>query len=239
MEERRKVLLADDVELFLELEKSFLKRADIDLLVARDGQQALDLTRLHRPNVVFLDLYMPVLEGDDCCRSIKGYPELSDVKVIMVTTAGKPEEMQRCRDAGCDEILLKPINRSEFMGLARKYLQIEVRSDARLKAEVRVFYGPTPQKMLENFSVDLSTGGLFVHSAAPLDVNEEMTLRFTLPDKSGNVSCKARVAWVNDAERPRKPALPTGMGVQFVDLSLDDMHTIRRFLEHNELEPSW
>ena len=72
-----------------------------------------------------------------------------------------------------------------------------------------------------------------------MEIDENLTLRFTLPDEKGMVSCKARVAWVNQKEKPRKPELPPGMGIQFVELPLEDMKSIRRFLEHNELEPSW
>ena len=104
---------------------------------------------------------------------------------------------------------------------------------------MRVYYGPVPQKMLSEFSVDLSTGGLYVKTDFPLSLDENLTLRFTLPGKKGIVTCKARVAWVNPKENPRKLEMPPGMGIQFVDLSLDDMKSIRRFLEHNELEPSW
>lgn len=239
MKERRKLLLADDVELFVELEKTFLRREEIDILVARDGQQALDLTRLHRPHVVFLDLVMPGMEGDECCRRIKQDPTLGDVIVVMVTAAGKPEDMLRCREAGCDDVLLKPISRREFMAMARNYLQIEERKSTRLKAELRVYYGPAPQKMLVDFSVDLSTGGLYIKTETPFLVDDHLTLRFTLPGQDHSVSCKARVAWTNPKERPRKKDMPAGMGVQFVDLSLDDLHLIRRFIEHNELEPSW
>jgi uncharacterized protein (TIGR02266 family) len=92
---------------------------------------------------------------------------------------------------------------------------------------------------LSEFSVDLSAGGLYVQTDFPLDVDESLTLRLSLPGQQGMVSCKARVAWINPKVNPRKPELPSGMGIQFVDLPLEDMKSIRRFLEHNELEPSW
>ena len=104
---------------------------------------------------------------------------------------------------------------------------------------MRVYYGPAPQKLLSEFSVDLSTGGLYVKTDFPLPLDETLTLRFTLPDHKGMVTCKARVAWVNPKKNPRKPDLPPGMGIQFVELSLEEMKSIKRFLEHNELEPSW
>ena len=118
-------------------------------------------------------------------------------------------------------------------------LDLEIHTGMRIKAQIRVYYGPAPQKLLSEFSVDLSTGGLYVKTDYPLPTGESLTLRFTLPDQHRMVTCKARVAWVNPKKDPRKPELPPGMGIQFVELALEDMKSIRRFLEHNELEPSW
>jgi len=127
----------------------------------------------------------------------------------------------------------------EFLAIIRRYVDLEVRADIRIKAQVRVYYGPAPQKLLSEFSVDLSTGGLYVKTDFPLSIDENLTLRFTLPDQKRMVTCKARVAWVNQKKNPRKPDLPPGMGIQFAELCLEDLQSIRRFLEHKELEPSW
>jgi uncharacterized protein (TIGR02266 family) len=109
----------------------------------------------------------------------------------------------------------------------------------RLKSEMRVYCGPTRQTQLSGFTVDLSTGGLYLQTDYPFAVDENLMLSFKLPAQEKTVSCNARVAWVNLEENPRKPELPAGAGIQFVDLSLDDLKSIRRFLEHNEIEPTW
>ncbi len=239
MEKNKKILLTDDVELFLEMERNFLQRDDLDLLIAKDGRKALEMIRQHTPQIAFLCLQMPGMSGEDCCRNIKEDPSLSGTAVAMIVSAGQPEQVEKCRTAGCDEILFKPINHDEFLAIVRRHLDLEVRNSTRIRAQMRVYYGPAPQKLLSEFSVDLSSGGLYLKTDFPLSLDESLTLRFTLPDQKGMVSCKARVAWVNQKENPRKPALPTGMGIQFVELSLEDMKSIRRFLEYNELEPSW
>lgn len=235
----KKILLADDIELFLELERNFLQRDDLDLLIAKDARKALDMIRQHSPQIAFLGLQMPGMSGVECCRTIKEDPSLSGTTVAMIVASGRPDQVESCRNAGCDEILFKPINHDEFLAIVHRSLDLEVRVGKRIKAQMRVYYGPAPQKMLSEFSVDLSMGGLYVKTDSPLSLHENLTLRFTLPDQKGMVSCEARVAWVNPKNNPRKPELPPGMGIQFVKLSLDDMKSIRRFLEHNELEPSW
>ena len=112
-------------------------------------------------------------------------------------------------------------------------------SGQRLTSQLRVYYGADQQKLLPGFSVDLSTGGLYLKTDIPLTVDESLRLQFSLPNHDKTLSCKARVAWVNPADRPRKPELPPGVGIQFVDLSLEDLKSLKRFLEHNEIEPAW
>lgn len=238
MDDRKKVLLADDVNLFLELEKTFLKRADIDLLVARNGREALELIRAHRPQLAFIDLYMPEMDGDECCRRIKEDPALAGVAVVMVTAGGKPEERARCQAAGCDEIINKPINRGEFVQAANRYLKVETRRETRFQTSVEILYGPEPQRQLNGFTINLCTGGIYIETGAVLAVDERITLVFNLPGQERTIRCRARVAWVNTGEKPKKPALPPGFGVQFVDMTLADLHAIREYLTSHDLQPA-
>jgi CheY-like chemotaxis protein len=63
-----KILLADDVQLFLELEKSFFKREDVDVKVVRSGTEVLQSLACEVPALIFLDLHVPGMNGDECCR---------------------------------------------------------------------------------------------------------------------------------------------------------------------------
>ena len=112
-------------------------------------------------------------------------------------------------------------------------------SNKRLKSEMRVYFGSSHQTILSCFSIDLNTGGLYLNTDFPFEAEESLTLHFTLSGQKNTVSCKARVAWVNMKDKPRKPQLPPGVGVQFVGLSLEDLKSIQRFLEHNDIEPTW
>ena len=234
---KKTILLVDDTKLFLQLEKTFLQRSDINIVTASDGRQALELARKHSPDVVFLDLNMPVMDGAECCRCMRNDSALKNIRIVMVTTDGRPQDLQRCREAGCDEILLKPINRVEFVATAQRMLQLPVRSE-RFEANIRIQYGRDNAKTLSGFSVDISSGGLFIKTDNPLQVDEHLKIGFTLQTSGRVVNCSAQVAWVNLPSSPAKTARPSGMGVRFIDLSLDDLHAIRNFIENNQLEPS-
>ncbi len=234
-----KVLLADDVELFLKLEKTFFRRENVELLVARTGQEALELTLAERPKLVMMDLYMPDMDGDEVCRRIRATPTVAKTPVVIVTQGGRDADQQRCREAGCDDILLKPVNRHLFLATARKFLPVVDRSAPRVMAKLRVHFGINPQVLLTDYSVNLSTGGVFLQTDKPLPMETPLTLEFSLPNLSMPVRCKGRVAWLNASENATKPLLPQGMGVQFIDLSLEFMYAIREFIKQQCLTPSW
>ena len=163
--DKRKVLFVDDVELFVQLEKTFFSRDEFTLLAARNGREALSIVREEKPNLVFLDLHMPEMDGDDCCRIIKSHADYSSIPINMVTQGGCEEDLERCRKAGCDDIVLKPINRGQIVATAHRFLSVQ---DQRYLAHLRVQYGPGPGRLLSNYTVNLSTGGLFLETDVPL-----------------------------------------------------------------------
>jgi len=238
VDENPTILLADNIELFLEIEKTIMQRTSVKILTAYDGNEALELARQHRPNIVILDLNLPELDGAECCHAIKQDPSLHDTAVMLVATGGRPQDQDRCRNAGCDEILIKPINRTEFLKKVEKKLRLPLRRK-RYQAKIKVQYGENDASSLTGYSIDISSGGLFIKTEKPLDVSESLALRFSLTNHIKEIICSANVAWVNSPQKQVKLDWPPGMGVQFVDISLGELHAIRNFIESNLLEPSW
>jgi uncharacterized protein (TIGR02266 family) len=113
------------------------------------------------------------------------------------------------------------------------------KSEFRFKIQLAIFYGVDQQTLMSNYSVNLSTGGIFLESSAPLPVDTLLVVEFVLPINSRLIVCKARVAWVNRPEAMAKPSLPAGMGIQFLDLSLENVQVIRKFLGKFDLVPTW
>jgi len=236
---RWKVLLADDVELFLELEKTFLQREDIELIVAHNGREALETARRDRPDLILLDLYMPELDGPEVCRAIKGDPSLRAIPVLMVTSGGREDERQSCRESGCDGILTKPINRHTFLAAVRGHLNIIEREAHRVPARMLVRYGTAGGQILTDYTVNLSTGGVFIETSHAFALGEELIASFVLPERVDGLRCQARVAWVNVPEHLLKPLLPPGIGVQFLDLSGSERAELLTFVKKKLLSPLW
>ena len=236
----KKILLADDVELFLELEKTFFHREGFELLVARTGREAYDKAAAERPDLIFMDLFMPEMNGDEACRLLKSDPELAVIPVVMVTQGGREEELARCRMAGCDAVVLKPINRHHFLATARKFLAITDRITPRIRARLQIHHGPEFRNLLTGYSVNISTGGVFLETEQILPQDTALALEFNLPSSPPRaVRCRGRVAWVNRPDQILNPRLPAGMGLQFLDLSLKDLESVREFIKSQCLSPSW
>ena len=83
-----KILLVDDVRLFLELEKTFLRRVVCEILTASSGEEALEVLRLERPALIVLDDQMPGIGGLETCRRIKSDPDLRSTIVLMASSPG-------------------------------------------------------------------------------------------------------------------------------------------------------
>jgi uncharacterized protein (TIGR02266 family) len=113
----------------------------------------------------------------------------------------------------------------------------EKRSDPRYLARIAIFYGVYQKDLLCDYSINISTGGVFVETNRVLAEGTELTVKFNLPDSDAVIVTHAKVAWVNDPNNIIKSSLPPGMGIQF--LSLNNLHTIRNYLENGKLVPTW
>jgi two-component system, OmpR family, phosphate regulon response regulator PhoB len=106
----RKILLVDDDDMVRDLVAATLKGGDYQLLQAADGGKGLELAREHRPDIVFLDVNMPVMDGVSVCQAIKSDPATANVTVIMLTALGQEVDKDRARRAGADGYFTKPFS---------------------------------------------------------------------------------------------------------------------------------
>jgi uncharacterized protein (TIGR02266 family) len=227
---RRSILLVDNVELFLKLEKTFLHRDRFDLLMAGSAQEIMQLVLKQQPVLVFLDMQLAGARGDDVCRWIKQDQALYSMPVIMVVAAGDSESESLCQQAGCDAIIHRPVKQQQLLSVARDMLGLVVRQLARVSARVLVHFGENTNRLQSNFSVNLSCGGIFIATEEVMPVGCSLSLRLQLPGGKQALTCQGRVAWLNHSELHKKPHLPTGMGVAFAGLSEPQQTLVKSYL---------
>ncbi len=222
-----KVLLVDDVSLFLEMEKSILGLSPVQILTARDGEEALRLVRSERPALVVMDLNMPRMDGAACCAAIKRDPELSATPIIMVTNASRPADVDACRRAGCDDYLPKPVDAKLFLDKARRFLPLVERREPRIPCRIPVTI-TAGVRAIAAVSADISNGGIFVATDEEFAPGAEVILSFLLPTGSATrIEATGKVAWVNSARQKSKPTLPAGIGVEFIEITGEGLAMLR------------
>lgn len=231
MPTKHKILLVDDVQLILELEKGFLKDLPIKILTARNGQEALELVRQERPDLVYMDMNMPVMDGPTCCAAIKSDPDLGATPIIMVTTAGQQGEEAHCRRAGCDDFMTKPIDRQLFLDKVFTYIANIDSQPSRVACTAPVSI-TSDGEAVQGMSTDLSVGGMYVAADRPVAANSSVEVTFVVPgEEPRQVSATGRVAWENSADDRKKPSLPVGFGVEFTEIDPDVASFIKAFVD--------
>lgn len=120
--DRFKVLVVDD-EPFICRSLSFvLRKEDYEVFEARNGEEALQAISEHRPDLVFLDVMMPKVNGFEVTRQVKGDPELAATKIILLTAKGQDQDRETGKEAGADDYLTKPFSPTRILERAREIL---------------------------------------------------------------------------------------------------------------------
>jgi two-component system KDP operon response regulator KdpE len=118
--ERPRVLVADDDPLIQRLVRTHLDRAGFRVLIASDGEEAVDMVAADQPDLIVLDLMLPKLDGFEVCRRIR---EFSLVAVVMLTARGEQGDKLRGFEAGADDYLTKPFAPAELLARVRAVLR--------------------------------------------------------------------------------------------------------------------
>jgi len=133
-----KILLVDDVKIFLEIQKDFLRFSPVQILTAYNGIEALRTAALERPHLIVMDVNMPQMDGVTCCKAIREDPVLHSTPAILVITRSGQDDMESYKSAGCNAILHKPLQRREFLNMAYNFLPAIERREPRVSCRMPV-----------------------------------------------------------------------------------------------------
>lgn len=118
-----KILLVEDNEMNRDMLSRRLERRGFEVVCALDGQQGIEMATSHSPDLILMDLSLPVIDGWEATRRLKAAPETAGIPVIALTAHALAGDRDRALEAGCDDVDTKPV---ELPRLLEKI-------DARLK----------------------------------------------------------------------------------------------------------
>ena len=119
---RKKILLVDDSGTILMMEKMLLTNEHCELITAKDGQEAFDKALAERPDLIVMDVVMPKLTGFEVCQKLREHDQMKATPILLVTTRGEAENVERGYASGCNGYITKPINNVEFLAKVRDQL---------------------------------------------------------------------------------------------------------------------
>ena len=123
----QKILIVDDedhLRMLIEQTLEELEDEGVELLTATNGEEALDLIIDEKPNLVFLDVMMPKMNGIEVCRKVKQELKINDVFIIILTAKGQELDKQKGKDVEADIYMTKPFDPDELLDKAREVLNI-------------------------------------------------------------------------------------------------------------------
>ena len=202
-----KLLIADDVKASLELERTFLRRADCQVLTARSGREVLALAEAERPELILLDSDMSEMGGLETIRALQADASLRQIPVILLSAKAMAEEALA---AGARDFVQRPVDEDRFLKIVTRYSKTRVRKDLRrgLETAAQVLCGDCS---CEARIANVSTGGAFLKTGCSLQVGDKLSLQFMLPAAEGPKKIQAEAAVVRTTME--------GFGLGFTDIS--------------------
>jgi CheY-like chemotaxis protein len=117
------ILLADDNEANRQTLDDYLSNKGYRMLLAYNGREAVEIVKTHRPDLVFMDIQMPEMDGLEATNLIRSDPAIADIPIIALTALAFPEQADQCFYAGFNDYLAKPVRFKILMDTIQKFCQ--------------------------------------------------------------------------------------------------------------------
>jgi len=118
------ILIVEDSNLNRKLVETVLKPHGYRLLLAVDGEEAVQIAAREKPDLILMDIQLPTVSGYQATQIIKAHPETAHIPIVALTAHAMAGDRERAEAAGCDGYITKPIDTRAFPGQVRKYLDL-------------------------------------------------------------------------------------------------------------------
>jgi two-component system cell cycle response regulator DivK len=118
----KKILVVEDTEDNRQILRDLLGMAGYDMIEAHDGAEGVSQATAHKPDLILMDIQMPVMDGYEATRQIKANPELKAIPIVAVTSYALSGDEAKARAAGCDGYIAKPYSPRQMLAKVREIL---------------------------------------------------------------------------------------------------------------------
>jgi CheY-like chemotaxis protein len=123
-----KILLVEDNEMNRDMLSRRLQRKGHDVLIALDGVQGVELAQSQNPDLILMDMSLPIMDGWEATQQLKAAPETRGIPIIALTAHAMAGDREKCLEVGCDDYDTKPIEFSRLLGKIQALLEKKVTS---------------------------------------------------------------------------------------------------------------
>jgi len=125
----KKVLIVEDNDLNMKLFQDLLEVHNIDTVETKNGNEAVELARKEKPDLILMDIQLPEISGLDVTKMLKEDDELKHIPVIAVTAFAMKGDEEKIREGGCEDYISKPISVTNFLEVIQKHLDDDSEAD--------------------------------------------------------------------------------------------------------------
>jgi two-component system, OmpR family, alkaline phosphatase synthesis response regulator PhoP len=122
-EATRKVLIVDDEPNIVTALEFLLKRSGYDVRLASNGAEALEQVETYRPDLVLMDVMMPIKSGFEVCQRMRERPEFAQIKIVMLSAKGSEAEVNKGLSLGADLYITKPFSTQELVATINRLFE--------------------------------------------------------------------------------------------------------------------
>jgi two-component system, cell cycle response regulator DivK len=118
----KRILLVEDTEDNRQIVRDLVESVGYELLEAHDGAEGVAMASEHKPDLILMDMQLPVLDGYEATRRIKAHPALKHIPIIAVTSYALSGDEGKSREAGCDAYIAKPFSPRQLLTKINDFL---------------------------------------------------------------------------------------------------------------------
>ena len=119
----KSILVVEDQEDNRQILRDLLGASDYEMVEAETGQEAIDAVAKKKPDLILMDIQLPVMDGYEATRRIKANPDWKSIPIIVVTSYALSGDAEKARAAGCDDYVTKPYSPRQLLAKIREYLK--------------------------------------------------------------------------------------------------------------------